>query len=147
MPPARRLLAIGATFVARMALAQSTDPAPAGAYTEEQATAGAAVFGRECLRCHARKDMASPDFQLRWGGLSARALYERVTTTMPDDRPGTVALEDYLLVVAYLLKLNGLPAGPTALTADSASLVRVRFAAVPQLSGGVRRTLIVPAGR
>ena len=128
---AKRLLAIGATLVARIALAQSADSSQAGAYTEEQATLGAAVFARECLSCHARRDMASPDFQIRWGGLSARALFERVTTTMPEKSPGALAREDYLLVVAYLLKLNGLPAGPAPLTADSASLVRARFAVPP----------------
>ena len=142
MAPACRLLAIGATLVARFAFAQSTGAA-AGAYTEEQAALGATVFTRECLQCHQRRDMAGEDFQIKWGGLTARALWERITTTMPEKSPGALAREDYLLVVAYLLKLNGLPSGPTPLTADSASLVRARLPALP----GGRELSPFPRGR
>jgi hypothetical protein len=47
---------------------------------------------------------------------------------MPDDRPGRLSREQYADVVAYLLRQNGMPAGPRRLSADPAQLERIRIA-------------------
>ena len=91
----------------------------AGAFTAEQATAGSGVFSRACVECHTRKDMSSPDFRLNWSGRSAFDLFERIRSTMPDAAPGSMTVDEYLTVTAYFLKLNGMPAGPVPMPADS----------------------------
>ena len=97
-------------------------------YTEAQATDGATVWTNTCAGCHEAKDVTSADFRTKWVGRSLFALYEQIRTTMPDDAPGTLTAEQYLHSVAYILKLNGLPAGETKLVADSASLSALTFA-------------------
>ena len=89
-------------------------------YTEAQATDGATVWTNTCAGCHEAKDVTSADFRTKWVGRSLFALYEQIRTTMPD--------EQYLHSVAYILKLNGLPAGEIKLVADSASLSALTFA-------------------
>jgi S-disulfanyl-L-cysteine oxidoreductase SoxD len=91
-------------------------------YTEEQATAGLEVFTKVCSECHEKKDMTSADFKTKWGGRPLGELYELVRTTMPDGNPGSLSRTDYANALAYVLKLNGLPAGAAAVMPDSAAM-------------------------
>jgi hypothetical protein len=50
---------------------------------------------------------------------------------MPQNEPGSLTPEEYILVVAYLLRMNGLPAGETELPADPAALQDVRIEIAP----------------
>ncbi|MBY0492530.1 MAG: c-type cytochrome [Gemmatimonadaceae bacterium] len=93
-----------------------------GVYTEEQAAAGQAVFTKTCSECHETKDVTGPDFRTKWKGRPVFALFEQIRTTMPDGNPGTLTREQYLSTVAYILKLNGMPAGTTPLASDSVAL-------------------------
>jgi mono/diheme cytochrome c family protein len=93
-----------------------------GVYTEQQAADGLAVFTKTCSECHETKDVTGPDFRTKWKGRPVFALFEQIRTTMPDGNPGTLTREQYLSAVAYILKLNGLPAGPTPLASDSVAL-------------------------
>lgn len=45
-------------------------------------------------------------------------LWEQIRTTMPNDSPGRLKPGEYADIVAYLLRLNGLPDGPEELPAD-----------------------------
>lgn len=92
-----------------------------GHYTEEQAARGRAVFTAVCMECHEVEDLTNADFRLEWNGKSLYALYELVRTTMPDENPGTLPREQYVDVIAYMLKINRLPAGSVEFTGDSAS--------------------------
>ena len=91
-------------------------------YTEEQATAGAALFGRVCVECHEKKDVTSADFRAKWTGRPILDLYELIRTTMPDSNPGALSRDEYAGTLAYILKLNGLPAGATAVMPDSTAM-------------------------
>ena len=91
-------------------------------YTEEQATAGAALFGRVCVECHEKKDVTSADFRAKWTGRPILDLYELIRTTMPDSNPGALSRDEYAGALAYILKLNGLPSGATAVMPDSAAM-------------------------
>lgn len=91
-------------------------------YSEEQATAGQATWTKVCAECHESVDVTGPDFKTKWRGQSVFALFEQIRTTMPDGNPGTLSREEYAATVAYILKLNGLPAGEKAMPTDSASL-------------------------
>ncbi len=96
-------------------------------YTDSQALRGRDWFESACLSCHPSAAMSSPDFKIRWGGLLARDLYEIISTTMPQLEPGSLSRRTYVDIIAYLMQLNGIPAGTTPLTADSASLVATRL--------------------
>jgi hypothetical protein len=127
MPILRPLLALAFICAAAPLAAQAPDAASVGAYAEEQATRGSAVFGARCIECHARADIASPDFRLRWNGRTAFDLYERMRTSMPDGNPGTYGPQEYLDVLAYFLKANGLQAGGVEFTADTSVMSRIVF--------------------
>lgn len=94
-------------------------PKPAGIYNEEQAERGNGVFSKTCVECHTKQDMSGADFRLNWNGRTVFELFERIRTTMPDGAPGSMTREEYADVTAYLLKLNGMPSGPTAMPGDS----------------------------
>jgi hypothetical protein len=46
---------------------------------------------------------------------------------MPKNDPGSLADEDYVDAIAYLLRLNGMPVGTRELPADSLALTRIRI--------------------
>ena len=96
-------------------------------YTEAQAEEGAKVWTATCAGCHETKDVTSADFRTKWVGRPLFELYEQIRTTMPDDGPGTLTPEQYLHSVVHILKLNGLPAGETALVSDSATMSALKF--------------------
>ena len=98
-------------------------------YTEEQATTGEALFGRVCVECHEKRNVTSVDFRAKWTGRPILDLYELIRTTMPDSNPGGLSRDEYAGALAYILKLNGLPAGATPVMPDSVAmrLVKVDF--------------------
>lgn len=102
-------------------------------YTDSQATRGGQWFAARCQSCHPSRDMASPDFKVRWGGLRALDLYTIISTTMPQNEPGTLSRRAYADIVAYLMQINGLQAGSTPLASDSTALAatRLSFASNP----------------
>ncbi|HEY3933246.1 MAG TPA: cytochrome c [Gemmatimonadales bacterium] len=113
---------------AATAQTDSTAPAPSaapGMYTVAQGVRGGNVYQAQCTRCHLEADHTGGDFRTAWQGLTVRSLFDYLRSTMPDDDPGTLSEQDYLDVTAYLLKLNGMPAGGTALTADSVVLKKL----------------------
>ena len=105
----------------RIAYSQ-TPPISAVTYTEGQATRGNQVFGTVCLDCHARKDLSNADFRAKWGGRTAFDFFEQIRSTMPESSPGSLERTAYLDVTAYMMQLNGLVAGTTALPEDEANL-------------------------
>jgi mono/diheme cytochrome c family protein len=100
-------------------------------YTEEQATAGAAVFGKICAECHEKKDITNNDFRAKWTARPLWDLYELVRTTMPDSNPGGLSRDEYSNALAYILKLNGVPAGPTAVMPDSTLMKNTKLSLPP----------------
>jgi hypothetical protein len=47
---------------------------------------------------------------------------------MPADNPGKLSRNQYADIVAYLLQLNGMPAGTQALSSDPKLLEKIRIA-------------------
>jgi hypothetical protein len=50
-----------------------------------------------------------------------------MSTQMPKNDPGSLNPEQYAEVVAYLLKMNAMPAGTTELLPDSSALAQIRI--------------------
>ncbi len=119
-------------LVAGVCITASSLPAqgaagPVTSFSAEQATRGERAFGSYCSECHTRSDMSNADFRLKWNGRTVFDLFERIRTTMPESSPGSLSRDDYTTIVAYFLKLNGVPAGSTPLAADSSALSRARL--------------------
>lgn len=71
--------------------------------------------------------MSSPDFKVKWAGRTALDLYDIIVTTMPEGGPGTLTQRSYVDIVAYLMRLNGVPAGPSALSVEPSALASARL--------------------
>lgn len=126
------LLAIPAAVPIPVVAQQAPNGIP-GVFTDSQATRGQQWYDSQCAACHPSRDMSSNDFKLRWNGRNALDLYLRIATTMPATSPGTLSRRTYTDIVAYLMRINGLPAGTAVLTADSTVMGRIplAFAGLP----------------
>lgn len=109
-----------------------------GAYTDEQAKRGEAIYYQRCGACHGPEleggDMTPAltggVFTSTWNDLSVGDLFERVCISMPLDRPGTLSRQQSADVIAFILKANRWPAGATELPRELAALKEIRIEAV-----------------
>jgi len=120
---AMALLSLGAALPA---LAQTEERVTTldGVYTEEQALRGAEVIENVCRECHDDEEFVGA-FIRSWAGASVAALFDDIYSLMPEDQPGSLPVQQYADVIAYILQLNGLPPGEVELGAARESLERV----------------------
>jgi mono/diheme cytochrome c family protein len=90
-----------------------------GVYTAAQADRGAAVFKTNCASCHETSRFTGSEFLPVWAGKTLFELFDVVSTTMPEDKPGSLKPQQYADVIAYFLRLNGYPAGDAELAPDA----------------------------
>jgi mono/diheme cytochrome c family protein len=98
-----------------------------GVYTAEQASRGKDVYFGSCRMCHTPASHTGETFAKWWRGKQLSDLFVFVSTRMPKNDPGSLAVEDVADVMAYLLKMNAMPVGPNELVADVDSLKKVRI--------------------
>jgi mono/diheme cytochrome c family protein len=96
-------------------------------YTTAQATRGQAVFEASCTACHDAARFTGGDFMKTWTGKSMGELFKQVSSTMPEDNPGSLKAQQYAEVLAYFLKLNEFPAGSEELrsSADELNVIKI----------------------
>ncbi len=114
--------------LARGAAAQA-DPAATksvleGVYTEEQARRGEKITNNACGACH-MDDWFTGSLLESWAGATVEMLYELISTTMPEDGPGSLKRQQYADVLAYIFELNGLPTGQEELSAREEALAKI----------------------
>jgi len=97
-----------------------------GVYTEAQAERGKQLMWDVCAECHFEEDYTGSFFQ-DWLGASVWGLWESIWSTMPEDNPGGLAVEDYTDAVAYMFQLNGLPPGDEELPTDQDALEKIKI--------------------
>lgn len=105
-----------ALFAASLALcgqAMAQSSSEPGLYTAEQAVRGEKVFLNNCVGCHGYS-MSSifsrySNAYIYWG---------RISSTMPWEDAGSLAPEDYIDIVAYMMRENGFAPGETELILD-----------------------------
>jgi len=102
-----------------------------GVYTLAQANLGRDIFAGACQSCHTPTVHAGPPFRGKWFGRTLGDLFGYLRREMPRTDPGSLSDEEYSLVIAYLLRINRMPAGDSALAADSTSLHRIRLDSLP----------------
>lgn len=126
VPFVRLRLALPLISIAALAAAQAIPRSTAdGVYTTAQANQGRELWASACQNCHTPH--AGPPFKNKWMGRDLSALFTYTRNEMPKSDPGSLSDEEVTLSIAYLLRVNGMPAGNTALPADSAALHRIRF--------------------
>jgi mono/diheme cytochrome c family protein len=132
MIPAAALMLFGAI----VSTAEQAPPAPktvttaTGVYTAAQASRGEQTYYSICVSCHPKGTYTAPAFREKWNGHLLSELFTFVSTQMPKEQPGTLEPEEYADVIAYLLKINGAPAGKTQLPADVKALKWIRISMV-----------------
>lgn len=111
-----------------LAAAQSSPSADSLAKAAaRQLDVGEQWFRSACLECHATGNLADADFRLQWRGRSAFELFERIRSTMPASKPGSLTQGTYASIVAYLMKVNGMPVGTQRVSTDSSALASIRL--------------------
>ena len=106
-----------------------------GVYTNAQADRGDTLYADRCARCHgdglrgleAAPALVGPTFYGNWDGESLDALFERMRTSMPQDRPGSLTRAQNADLLAYLLRVAKYPAGTRLLEAQGGALTRIRI--------------------
>ena len=98
-----------------------------GVYSEAQAKRGADVYVMSCKSCHTPASHTGATFATWWKGKTLGDLLGFVSTKMPKNDPGGLDPQQYADVVAYLLKMNQMPAGAAELPADGEAVKNVRI--------------------
>jgi S-disulfanyl-L-cysteine oxidoreductase SoxD len=98
-----------------------------GVFTETQAGLGRNIYTMTCTGCHTQASHTGPQFTDKWNRLPLQRLFEYIRSSMPKSEPGVLSEREYVEVVAYLLKMNGMPAGASELPADSTALLKIRI--------------------
>lgn len=99
----------------------------AGIYSAEQARRGESVQEKECGTCHLPDDWSDGRLLMSFTGQSAYDFVEQIRTTMPMDSPGRLSYEQYTDIFAFILQMNGIPAGTDELPADEQKLTELRM--------------------
>jgi quinoprotein glucose dehydrogenase len=126
------------TFVATRAAAFQESASASvwdGVYSEAQARRGEEVYRQACANCHGPElegadmtpGLTGGVFTSNWNDLTLGDLFERIRTTMPLDKPGSVSRQQNADLVAFLLKANQWPAGTTELTRELGALKQIRI--------------------
>ncbi|GMV05329.1 MAG: hypothetical protein AMXMBFR53_16080 [Gemmatimonadota bacterium] len=104
------------------------EPDP-GLYSDTQADRGRDAFRASCAECHYSSEFRGSQFQFAWRRRSVGDLFTEIVRNMPEDAPGSLEDQVYVDIVAYILQLNGFPAGSRELPPDQAVLGRHSMAA------------------
>ena len=128
------LLLLGSCLALSFALHAAGQPA--GIFTEAQAQRGQSLYAAKCATCHGQSlegTSASPltgsRFQAKWSGKSVDDLYFITSTQMPYGAGGTLSQQEYIAIVAHLLRVNGYRAGGRELPTDSVALKQIKIEA------------------
>ena len=105
-----------------------------GVFTEDQARRGESTYGQECASCHSADllggqapSLIGEAFLAPLSESSVFDLFERVSMTMPADSPGRLSRQQYVDLVAFMLKRNSFPAGEKELPPDLEMLKTIAF--------------------
>ncbi len=108
-----------------------------GVYTDAQAYRGEKVADTSCVGCHGSgldggdsgPKLVGATFLANWSSQSIAELFDWVREAMPADAPGTLSKDDTAAVLAYILKVNKIPAGKQNLSTDRDELNRIEIVA------------------
>ncbi len=96
-----------------------------GVYSEAQASRGKALFQSRCTACHDTARFTGEGFVKNWAGQPMADLFTLVSTTMPEDNPGSLEPQQSADILAFFLALNGFKHGDTELNGTVEALKAV----------------------
>lgn len=114
------------------AMSDSIRSTRSGAYTALQASRGKELYALNCVSCHTPVSHTGPAFVEKWESRLLWELYRYISEAMPKSEPGSLSRGEYTRVLAYLLQMNGAPAGPDELIPDSTALKQIRIELKPR---------------
>jgi mono/diheme cytochrome c family protein len=128
-------IAIAALLVAIVSAQEASRSVWDGVYTEAQAERGRPLYNEHCASCHAdtlmggemSPPLAGGDFLSNWNGLTLAELFERIRTTMPQNKAGKLPREVNADITAYILSVNKFPAGKTEMPHSAEFLRDIRI--------------------
>ncbi|QWT19855.1 c-type cytochrome [Bacillus sp. NP157] len=119
------------TGLACAAAKKDTAAAPA-LYTTAQADSGATKYSDNCAQCHgptlegrAGPALKGPHFANPQANFHVGDIFTIVSQNMPATQPASLPQDDYVEIMAFLLRENGYPPGSTKLTFDEAKQSKV----------------------
>lgn len=110
------VVAVAAAAAADQAAAQKRTT-KSRVYTTAQAARGESTYMTMCVSCHPPATYKGAVF-LQWQGRTLAELLAFLQEKMPKSDPGSLTAEEYTDIIAYLLKLNTMPAGRSELPTD-----------------------------
>ena len=134
------VIILASTVAARVGAQTSAPAAPkttkSRVYSAAQAARGEQLYMNTCVSCHPPATYKGAVF-LNWQGRSLADLLEFLTDKMPKNDPGSLTPKEYMDVVAYLLKINSMPAGRVELPANPVTLRGITINLLPEKSPSV----------
>jgi S-disulfanyl-L-cysteine oxidoreductase SoxD len=120
------IITLVALAASALALAQPGRTIWDGVYNEAQAGGGEKLYAEHCARCHgdtltgmeAAPALAGTTFYSNWEGETLQALFDRIRTSMPPDKPGSVSRAQIADILSHVLHVGGFPAGEMPLDAQ-----------------------------
>lgn len=98
-----------------------------GVYTAPQAARGEETYMGVCVSCHPAGTYKTAAFRANWKGRPLADLFDQVREKMPKNDPASLSQQEYIQLVAYLLKINDVPAGEAELPPDNDMLRKIRI--------------------
>jgi len=138
MVATRFVVAMVALFVLGFSSSAVAQEAPKrsvtdGVYTTAEADRGQAAFEATCSVCHRAEWFGGPEFREHWGWGELFWVYDFVRTNMPYERGGELPPQTYRDLIAYVLKLNGYPAGQVELPRNDEGWMEIAFPELKRL--------------
>ena len=108
-------------------------------YSEEQAHKGHDLYDEHCASCHGEALEGQGSLPLSGATFRARLVDDRhsvddlfyiIRTLMPYGQPATLSKQEYIDIIAYILMVNGYPAGAQPLPLDPRILKRITIKAL-----------------
>jgi cytochrome c len=107
-----------------------------GAYTDAQADRGFALYKTKCTMCHGPAlggaidggpPLRGTEFFVRWSGTALNDMVDQIAELMPSENPNSLKRQEYVDIIMFFLRSNGVPAGSKELTADDETLSTWEF--------------------
>lgn len=143
----------GAAVVSLIMAASSPLGAQVASYTPQQAEQGLMLYQANCAGCHLSdlggsneaRPLAGSDFMSTWGERTPQQFIAYMQATMPPAPalPGSLGLQTYVDLAAFVLQANGAPAGTDVLT--SAAAFEISSSATGRMPDAVRERIAAVA--
>ena len=112
-----RILSITAIIIMPMTVNAENITTNDSIYSKEQAKSGEELYKTNCLICHDKKYFR-PDFK-EWSGQSLGTFFLVMNASMPESNPGSLHIEEYTDILAYMLSLSRYSAGENKLSSST----------------------------